>query len=244
MPYLTNRNSIIELIRSRPGSIRRLWIEHGFETVSDEVIKEAKKQGISFKVLQKNIFLKKFTNIKSHICLEVDEVSYTDPDELLYDLERIKNPLLCALDGILDPQNLGNILRSAACFGVNAIIIPKDRSCGITQTVVSISRGGIEHVKIVRVVNLARYIDALKETGIFCYGLDENGVAPVWEADLRGPACLVLGSEEGLRRLTREKCDEIIKIPTEDVFPALNVATCFAVAVCEAKRQRAVSQTI
>jgi predicted rRNA methylase len=244
MPYLTNKNSIIELIRNHPRSAKRLWIEHGYENASDEVIKEAKKQGISFKILQKDIFLNKFSDIKSHICLERDEISYTDPDELLHDLEGIKNPLLCAFDGIFDPQNLGNILRSAACFGVDAIIIPKDRSCGITQTVVSISRGGIEHVRIVRVVNLARYIDTLKKTGIFCYGLDEKGAVPVWKTDLRGAVCLVLGSEEGLRRLTREKCDEIIKIPTEENFASLNVATCFAVSVCEVKRQRAVAQKI
>jgi len=242
MPYLTNKNSIIELIRNHPESVRRLWIEHGYETVSDEVIKEAKKQGISFKVLKKDIFFKKFSDIKSHICLERDEVSYTDPDELLHVLEHIKNPLICALDGIFDPQNLGNILRSAACFGVDAIIIPKDRSCGITQTVASISRGGIEHVKIVRVVNLSRYIDTLKESGVFCYGLDENGIAPIWETDFRGAVCLVFGSEEGLRRLTKEKCDEIVKIPTEDNFPSLNVATCFVISVCEVKRQRTIGK--
>jgi 23S rRNA (guanosine2251-2'-O)-methyltransferase len=241
MPYLTNKNSIKELIRNHPEAAKTLWIEHGYETVNDEVIKEAKKQGISFKVLQKDIFSKQFSEIKSHICLERDEIAYTDPDKLLHDLEHIKNPLLCAFDGIFDPQNLGNILRSAACFGVDAIIIPKDRSCGITQTVASISRGGIEHVKIVRVVNLARFIDSLKKTGVFCYGLDENGSLPIWKTDLQGSVCLVLGSEEGLRRLTKEKCDAIIKIPTEDNFSSLNVATCFAVSICEVKRQRAIS---
>jgi 23S rRNA (guanosine2251-2'-O)-methyltransferase len=244
MPYLTNKNSIIEIIRSHPESVRRLWIEHGYETVSDEVIKEAKKQGTSFKVLPKDIFCKKFSDIKAHICLERDEISYTDPDEFLHDLESIKSPLLCAFDGIFDPQNLGNILRSAACFGADAIIIPKDRSCGITQTVTSISRGGIEHVKVIRVVNLARYIDTLKKTGIFCYCLDEKGAVPIWKTDLRGAVCLVFGSEEGLRRLTREKCDGIIKIPTEDNFSSLNVATCFALSICEVKRQRAVAQII
>ncbi|MCX5806338.1 MAG: 23S rRNA (guanosine(2251)-2'-O)-methyltransferase RlmB [Proteobacteria bacterium] len=242
MPYLTNKNSIIELIKNHPETVKRLWIEHGYETVSDEVIKEAKKHGISFKVLPKDTFFKKFIEAKSHICLERDEISYTDPDKFLHDLEYIKNPLLCALDGIYDPQNLGNILRSAACFGVDAIIIPKDRSCGITQTVANISRGGIEHVKIVRVVNLARFIDSLKKTGVFCYGLDEKGTMPIWKTNLQGAACLVLGSEEGLRRLTREKCDEIVKIPTEDNFSSLNVATCFAVSVCEVKRQRATAQ--
>lgn len=238
MPYLTNKNGILETILNHPESIKRLWIEAGYETISEEVIKEAKKQGISFRVLPKDMFSKQFRNIKSHICLERDEVSYTDPGEFLSDIGRTKNPLVCAFDGIYDPQNLGNIMRSAACFGIDAIIIPKDRSCGITQTVVNISRGAIEHVKTIRVVNLARYIDELKDAGLFCYGLDEKGITPIWKVDLKGPTCLIFGAEEGLRRLTKEKCDEIIKIPTEAVFPSLNVATSFAVSVCEAKRQR------
>lgn len=243
MPYLTNKNSVIELLRSRPATARRLWIEQGYEKTFEEALQEARTQGVSFKVLQKNIFSKKFNHIKDHLCLEVDEVPYTDPDELLNNLKYLKNPLLCAFDGIFDPQNLGNILRSAACFGVDAIIIPKDRSCSVTQTVVTISRGGMEYVKIVRVVNLARYIDALKKAGVFCYGLDEKGASPLWKTDLKDSVCLVFGSEEGLRRLTKEKCDEIIRIPTEDFFPALNVATSFAVSVFEARRQRLTAHT-
>ena len=240
MPYLSSKNSILEAILNHPESAKRLWIEAGHEAMADEVIREAKKHGVSFRVISKEMFSKQFREIKSHLYLERDEIAYADPDVLLGDVGLKKNPLVCAFDGIFDPQNLGNIIRSAACFGIEAIIIPKDRSCGITQTVMNISRGAVEHVKIVRVVNLARYLDALKkEAGLFCYGLDERGASPLWKADLMGPTCLVFGAEEGLRRLTREKCDEIIKIPTGDGFPSLNVATAFAVSVCEAKRQRA-----
>ena len=238
MPYLTNKKSILETFANHPGSAKRLWIEAGYEAVSDEVIKEAKKQGVSFRVISKEEFSKKFKDVKSHLCLERDEIAYTDPDVFLGDVGLMKSPLVCAFDGIYDPQNLGNILRSAACFGVDAIVIPKDRSCGITQTVMSVSRGAVEHVKVIRVVNLARYLDLLKEAGLFCYGLDERGAVSLWNADLKGPTCLVFGAEEGLRRLTREKCDRIIKIPTADAFPSLNVATSFALAVGETKRQR------
>ncbi len=238
MPYLTDKNGIKELLRHHPASARRLWVEQGFEAVSNEIIREAKRQGVSFKVLPKEAFSKQFRDIKSHICLERDEFTYTDPDVFLGDVGLMKAPLVCAFDGIYDPQNLGNIIRSAACFGVDAIIIPKDRSCGITQTVASISRGAIEHIKVVRVVNLARYIDELKKAGLFCYGLDERGEGPVWQIDLQGPVCLVYGAEEGLRRLTRQTCDAIVKIPTVSAFPSLNVATSFAVSVCEVKRQR------
>ena len=238
MPYLTNKNSILETFANHPESAKKLWIEAGYEAVSDEVIKEAKKQGVSFRVISKEEFSKKFKDVKSHLCLERDEVAYTDPDVFIGNVGLMKSPLVCAFDGIYDPQNLGNILRSAACFGVDAIVIPKDRSCGITQTVMSVSRGAVEHVKVVRVVNLARYLDELKEAGLFCYGLDERGTVPIWKVDLKGPTCLVFGAEEGLRRLTREKCDQIVKIPTDDAFPSLNVATSFAVSVGEAKRQR------
>jgi len=238
MPYLNNKKSILETFTNHPESAKRLWIEAGYESVSHEVINEAKKLGVSFRVISKEEFSKKFKDIKTHLCLERDEVSYTDPDVFIGDVGLMKSPLVCAFDGIYDPQNLGNILRSAACFGVDAVIIPKDRSCGITQTVMSVSRGAIEHIKVVRVVNLARYLDSLKEAGLFCYGLDEKGATSIWKADLKGPICLVFGAEEGLRRLTREKCDQLLRIPTEDAFPSLNVATSFAISIGEANRQR------
>jgi 23S rRNA (guanosine2251-2'-O)-methyltransferase len=238
MPYLTNKKSILETFANHPESAEKLWIEAGYEAVSDEVIKEAKKQGVSFRVIPKEEFSKKFKDVKSHLCLERDDIAYTDPDVFLGNVGLMKSPLVCAFDGIYDPQNLGNILRSAACFGVDAIVIPKDRSCGITQTVMSVSRGAVEHVKVVRVVNLARYLEELKGAGLFCYGLDEKSATPLWKADLKGPTCLVFGAEEGLRRLTRAKCDELLRIPTEEAFPSLNVATSFAISVGEAKRQR------
>jgi 23S rRNA (guanosine2251-2'-O)-methyltransferase len=239
MPYLNNKKSILETFANHPESAKKLWVEVGYEAVSNEVIQEAKKLGVSFRVISKDEFSKKFKDIKSHLCLERDEIAYADPDIFLGNVGLMKSPLVCAFDGIYDPQNLGNILRSAACFGVDAIVIPKDRSCGITQTVMSVSRGAVEHVTVVRVVNLARYLDALKEAGLFCYGLDEKATTPLWKSDLKGPTCLVFGAEEGLRRLTREKCDQLLRIPTEDAFPSLNVATSFAVAVGEARRQRA-----
>jgi 23S rRNA (guanosine2251-2'-O)-methyltransferase len=243
MPFLFNKNSILETIREHPYMARRLWIEAGYEGTSDECIKEAKKRGVSFRILPGEVFLKKFQGAKSHICLERDDVSYVDPDTFLEDIKSVSNPLICALDGIYDPQNLGNIIRSAACLEVNGVIIPKDRSCGITETVTGISRGAIEHVKIVRVVNLSRYLEEMKEIGIFCYGMDERGAVPLWKADLIGPVCLVFGKEEGLRRLTRERCDEILKIPTCNAFPSLNVATSFALSVYEARRQRQPKET-
>jgi 23S rRNA (guanosine2251-2'-O)-methyltransferase len=235
MPFLSSRNSILETIREHPETIHRLWIEAGYERVSDDIIQEAKKQGISFRVLPREVFSKKFKEVKSHIFLERDEVSYIEADSFLESLRSVTNPLICAFDGIYDPQNLGNIIRSAACLEVDGIILPKDRSCGITETVARISKGGIEHVHIIRVTNLPRYLEEMKETGIFCYGLDENGSIPLWGVDLKGSVCLVFGKEDGLRRLTKTKCDVILKIPTRETFSSLNVATSFSLSVYEAR---------
>jgi 23S rRNA (guanosine2251-2'-O)-methyltransferase len=237
MPYLTNKNSILEALDEHPEKVRRLWIEAGYERASDEVIRAARERGLSFRILPREAFERRFRGIKSHIALERDEVAFIDPDVFLKELATEKTGVLCAFDGIYDPQNLGNILRSAACFGVAAVIIPKDKSCGITETVMSVAKGGIEHVKIIRVVNLSRYLEELKKKGVFCYGLDEKAAKPLWDVDLKGLVCLVFGSEEGLRRLTMTTCDEIVKIPTEPLFPSLNVATSFAVSVYEAVRQ-------
>ena len=129
-------------------------------------------------------------------------------------------------------------MRSAACFDAEALIIPKDRACAITDTVAQIAQGAIEHVPITRVTNLTRYLEALKKAGIFCYGLDEKGEAPLWTIDLKGPICLVFGGEDGMRRLTKETCDAMLKIPTNPLFPSLNVATCFALSAYEVKKQR------
>jgi len=235
---LTNKNSILEALREHPEKAGKLWVEAGHERASEEYIKEAKLKGVQFRILPKEAFARRFKEGRSHICLEREEISYGDPDELIRGIDAAKAPLFCALDGVYDPQNLGNIIRSAACLGAEAVVLPKDRSCGITETVANISRGAVEHVKIVRVVNLARFIDEIKKKGVFCYALDERGASPLWEIDLKGPVCLVFGGEDGLRRLTAERCDAAVKIPTLTGFPSLNVATSFAVSVYEVRRQR------
>lgn len=238
MPNLTDKKSILEALRNHPEQVRKLWVEQGFERHFEECIHEAKSRGIQFRILPKDRFVGKQGGIKSHVFLERDEYSYIDPDSFLSSINASSFPFICALDGVQDPQNLGNIIRSAACFNVDAIIIPKDRACAVTSTVVQIARGAVEHVKVARVTNLARYIDSLKQAGIFCCGFDEKGKEPLWTTNFTGATCLVFGGEEGLRRLTREMCDTIVSIPTNASFLSLNVATSFAIASYELTKQR------
>ena len=238
MANLTDKKSILEALRNHPEQVRKLWIEQGFERHFEECIHEAKSRGIQFRVLPKDKFFGKQGSMKSHIFLERDEYSYIDPDSFLANINPSSCPFICALDGVQDPQNLGNIIRSAACFNVEALIIPKDRACAVTSTVIQVARGAVEHIKIARVTNLARYIDSLKQAGVFCCGFDEKGRDPLWTSDFTGATCLVFGGEDGLRRLTREMCDAIVSIPTTASFLSLNVATSFAIASYEATKQR------
>jgi len=176
--------------------------------------------------------------VRSHICLEKEDFEYASPEDLLGLLKDGAEPFFSALDGVFDPQNLGNIIRSAACFSDSGLILPKDRACSVNDTALNIARGGAEHVPIVRVTNLARFLSDLKKRNVFCYGLDERAEKPLWDVNLAGPICLVFGGEDGLRRLTKETCDELVTIPSNPAFPTLNVATSFAVAHYEVVRQR------
>jgi 23S rRNA (guanosine2251-2'-O)-methyltransferase len=238
MPYLDNRNSIVEVLRFYPEEATRLWVEAGHERPASLVMGEARKAGVSVRVIPREEFAKRFKGVKSHICLEREGFHYTDPDALLAAIPSMPMPFFSAFDGIYDPQNLGNVIRSAACFSLDAIILPRDNACSVTDTVTNVARGGAEHVKIGRATNLPRYIEELKKRNVFCFGLDEKADKNLFEMDLTGPLCLVLGSEEGLKRLIRERCDMLLKIPASVGFPSLNVGSAFAIAAYEAVRQR------
>ena len=147
--------------------------------------------------------------------------------------------LLLVLDGVQDPHNLGACLRSAAAAGVTAVIIPKDKAAPINATVRKTSAGAADRIPVISVTNLARTLRGLKEAGVWIYGLDGEATAGIHGIDLRGNVALVLGGEgEGMRRLTREHCDALVKIPMPGEMESLNVSVATGVALFEAVRQR------
>ncbi|MBO9766591.1 MULTISPECIES: 23S rRNA (guanosine(2251)-2'-O)-methyltransferase RlmB [Xanthomonas] len=147
--------------------------------------------------------------------------------------------LVLILDGVQDPHNLGACLRSAAAAGVTAVVIPKDKSATVNATVRKTSAGAADRIPVVAVTNLARCLRDLQKQGVWLYGLAGEAQASLYSVDLRGNVGLVLGGEaDGLRRLTREHCDGLVKIPMPGEIESLNVSVATGVTLFEAVRQR------
>jgi 23S rRNA (guanosine2251-2'-O)-methyltransferase len=163
-----------------------------------------------------------------------------DEHDLIQALGQLaEDPLLLILDGVTDPHNLGACLRTADAAGAHAVLIPKDRSAAVDGVVRKVAAGAAEFVPVATVTNLARCIDRLKERGIWVVGTDGEAPQTLFAADLKRPLALVLGAEGGgMRRLTRERCDFLVRIPMAGQVESLNVSVAAGVALFEARRQR------
>jgi 23S rRNA (guanosine2251-2'-O)-methyltransferase len=158
-------------------------------------------------------------------------------DDVLHGVQR---PLLLVLDGVTDPHNLGACLRVANAAGAHAVIAPKDRAAGITPAVSKVASGAAEATPYLMVTNLARTLAELKERNVWIVGADERAQQPLYEADLPPAIAWVLGAEgEGMRRLTRESCDLLVRIPMDGEVESLNVSVSAGICLFESVRRRA-----
>ncbi|CAH2031508.1 23S rRNA (guanosine(2251)-2'-O)-methyltransferase RlmB [Trichlorobacter ammonificans] len=175
------------------------------------------------------------------VVLTVAPFCYVELEELAPNLLKTGKPLfLLVLDGIQDPQNLGALIRTAACAGVQGVIIPKDRACGVTAVVEKASAGAVETVPVVQVTNLARCLEQLKESGCWVYGLVGESNVTIYDVDFSGNLVIVVGSEgEGIRPLVRRQCDQVVAIPQYGGVSSLNASVAGGVALFEAARRRA-----
>jgi 23S rRNA (guanosine2251-2'-O)-methyltransferase len=162
-----------------------------------------------------------------------------DEDDLMAIIAEQACPFVLILDCVQDPHNLGAILRTADGAGVHAVVAPKDKAVGITETVRRISVGAADHVPFAQVTNLARTMERLKEAGLWLVGTSDRATQALFELDLKGPLGIVMGAEEnGMRRLTEENCDFLAMIPMAGKVECLNVSVATGVCLFEAVRQR------
>jgi 23S rRNA (guanosine2251-2'-O)-methyltransferase len=171
-------------------------------------------------------------------------VALCDAAQVVQSLDRIldrvdHDSLLLLLDGITDPRNLGACLRTAEAAGVAAVVLPRDRSASLSSLALKAASGAVESLPLIPVVNLARSMDEIKEAGVRIVGADHAAPRSLYGIDLRGPLALALGAEDrGLRRLTRERCDELASIPLAGQVESLNVSVAAGICLFEARRQR------
>lgn len=224
-----------------PSRIIELWLQQGREAEFALYVQEATTQGIPVHVVPKKT-LDKLAEQGNHqgIVLRCKALPIQDEHTLADLLASLSvPPFLLVLDGVQDPHNLGACLRTADAAGVHALIVPRDRACGLSPTVYKVACGAAETMLVIQVTNLARTLKFLKAQGVWLMGTTGETDQSLYSVKLTGALALVMGTEStGLRRLTQEACDSLIRIPMFGTVESLNVSVATGICLYEAVRQR------
>lgn len=173
------------------------------------------------------------------VALKVEPFPYADLDDVLADLKGSNDGLILVLDSVQDPHNLGALIRSAACAGAHAVVIPKDRAAGVTASAEKASAGAAGTIPVVQVTNISQALGELKKAGFWIFGADGSARRNLYQQDLTGPVALVIGGEgEGIRPLVRKGCDEVVSIPLQGGVNSLNASVAGGIFLFEVVRQR------
>jgi 23S rRNA (guanosine2251-2'-O)-methyltransferase len=242
MELIFGLHAVDAVLRRQPETVIRLWIQAGRRDKRMGAIYElAKNQGVSVETLPRDELDRKVAGRHQGVVAEVVAGDKSWDEARLWQRlsECGRPPLVLVLDGVTDPHNLGACLRSADAAGVDAVIVPRDRSADLTPSVRKVACGAAEVVPFVRVTNLVRVLEGLKERGIWLYGAAGEADASLYDSDLKGPSAIVMGAEGGgLRRLTREACDYLVRLPMAGSVSSLNVSVATGICLFEAVRQR------
>jgi 23S rRNA (guanosine2251-2'-O)-methyltransferase len=230
LELIYGRNAVLEAARA--GHLKRVYVADGLEPDPrlDELAELAEVEVVSRERVEAMA-----QGNHQGVVAELAPREFSNLRALL-----ASNPtLVLGLDGIQDPQNLGAILRSADAAGVDGVVLPERRSAPVTGAVVKASSGASEHLRLIRVSGMASAISDIKRSGLWCVALDVNGEMAPWEFDLTQPVCLVIGGEEGVHRLVRQRCDARLRIPMAGRVDSLNASAATAALLYEVMRQRA-----
>ncbi len=246
--YIYGIHAVDSLLRHNPRGIDRLWVQQGREDKRISALLElARSQGVAVERAPRKQLDEMADGRHQGVVAaapavggDTGEGKLWDEATLLRHVDGAERPvLLLVLDGVTDPHNLGACLRSADAAGVDAVIVPRDKSADLGPTVRKVACGAAEVVPFVRVTNLARTLEALKERGVWLFGTAGEAENTIYNNDLRGPMALLMGAEgKGLRRLTREACDYLVKLPMAGEVSSLNVSVATGICLFEAVRQR------
>jgi 23S rRNA (guanosine2251-2'-O)-methyltransferase len=253
MQYIYGIHAVDSLLRRNPKSVQRLWAQQGREDNRIGALLElAQNQGVpvareSRRVLDEMVkgrhqgIVAETLNLPVHG--DTSAPNLWSEADLLRAVEEKEGPLLIlVLDGVTDPHNLGACLRSADAAGVDAVVVPRDKSADLNPVSRKVACGAAESVPFVRVTNLTRTLQALKARGVWLFGAAGEAEKSVYDNDLTLSMALVMGAEgSGLRRLTREQCDYLVRLPMAGSVSSLNVSVATGICLFEALRQRLAS---
>jgi len=238
---LAGVNSIMEALRGR-RRVHKIYIQEGRGGKRmEELIALAGRRGVFLQYVEKSTLDTMFTQGNHQgVIAQVDVYEYASIEEVLeYAAVRGEAPLVLMLDGIEDPQNLGSIIRTAECAGVHGIIIPRHNATEVTAAVSRASAGAVEHMRLVMETNLVSCINKLKKQGLWVIAVDMDGQQNYFATALPSPTVLVVGGEgKGIRRLVKENCDMVVKIPMQGEVNSLNAAVAAGLVIYEVLRQR------
>jgi 23S rRNA (guanosine2251-2'-O)-methyltransferase len=236
-------HAVIARLRQNPGSVAEIYVDSArHDPRVRDVVQLAEASGVRLIQAERRRLDGMVPSGRHQGVIAKVEAGAAVPYRSLDDiLENLKEPaLLLVLDGVQDPHNLGACLRVADAMGVHAVVAPKDRAVGLNATVRKVASGAAETVPFITVTNLARTLRELQELGIWVVGAAGEAEQDLFTVKLDGPLALVLGAEgEGLRRLTRETCDQLARIPMFGTVESLNVSVAAGICLFEARRQRA-----
>ena len=232
------RNAVIELLKT-DKNIDKLLIEKGAQGSAMMIFAQARKKNIRVQFVDKQV-LDKESVTKKHqgVIAFTTDYEYFDLEDIIAEKKSEKGGFIVLCDGVEDVHNLGSIIRVAECAGVDGVVIPKAGSASVTESVIRISAGAAEHMKVAKVSNLNQAVETLQKSGYWVYALEAGG-EDIYKEKFDGNIALVVGGEDsGVKRLTKEKCDKVLSIPLQGKVNSLNASVALGIATYEVVRNR------
>lgn len=230
------KNAVLELLKTEK-TIDKILMRKNAQDALGRIFAESRKRGIKVQFVDEKVLDKESaTGRHQGVIAFASDFIYSDLQDIYNSSENSKLVIIC--DGIEDVHNLGSIIRVAECAGATAVIIPKNKSAQVNESVMRISEGAASHIPVVRVPGINYAIDQLKENGFWVYALEANG-SDIYKADLKGDIALIIGGEDsGVGALTKKKSDGVLSLPMYGKINSLNASVALGIATYEAVRQR------